>query len=319
MKQADSAHAVPASDAAAPPGQRAAANEHEFLRLQRSVGNRATAQLIQRDFMDYFKRLRGVAHMEHVKGEQVIVTSTSEVNEAELLIERIEYRYGVDVSSMKGVAATKHFYSSIPDSEKAKIFVVPWTMRELRAVDRALAHFAPILGRKRQKSTRKDVAQEVTSIGKASTSALRATQAVDPGTLGQYYEDSKNFSLYQRGEVATPDFPGDIDKQLEGTTVHELSHGLMEYALDRFMAATGYWTSRNQESNDPNGEDPPTDYGKNNASEDMAESVMLFFVDNAQLRRVAPRRHAELTDIVSEWSAPVGDFPLVWRHGVRVA
>lgn len=317
MKRADLARAVPATDAPEAPGRRRTTDEHEVLRLQRSIGNRATAQLVQRDLKDYFKRWRGVAHMEHVQGEQVIVTTENDVNEAEMLIERIEYRYGVDVSSMKGVKATKDFYSRIPDSEKAKIVVKPWTMRELRAVARALGHFAPILGRVRKKSTRKDVAQEVTSVGKATTSAAFATNAADPKTLGQYYRDSQSFSLYERSEVATPDFPGDLDKQIEGTTVHELSHGLMEYELDRFMAATGYWTSRNQESHDPAGENPPTSYHPN-ASEDMAESVMLFFVDNARLESNAPRRHAVLTDIVSEWSAPVGDFP-AGRRGVQVA
>ena len=310
MKQAARDPAAPSSAAAAPRDRPAATDEHGVLQLQRSIGNRATTQLIQRGVMDWFKRGLGIAHVEHIQGEQVTVSSEAEVNEAEMIISRVEYRYGVDVSSMKGVKATKDFYSSVPATERAKIQVEPWTMRELRAVDRALSHFAPILGRRRKKSTRKDIDQEVTSVGKGTVSAAFATNAADPTTLGQFYRDSKSFSLYKRSEVATPDFPGDLDKQLEGTTVHEISHGLMEYALDRFMKAGGYWTSRNQETHDVNGEDPPTDYGKKNAAEDLCESVMLYFVAKSTLKTKAPRRHDVIEDIVSEWTAPVGDFPM---------
>jgi hypothetical protein len=289
----------------------------QALQLQRTVGNRATAQLVQRGIGDSIKDLLGMDYERVAKaeGELVRVRNKKEIAEAEMLIRRIEYRYGVDVSSMKSVKATKDAYQSAPATELAKVEVEPWNMRELRAVDRALAHFAPILGGKRAKSSRKDVDQETTSVGKANFSIDEdsAQGVIDPDTLGEFYDTAKNFSIYKPSETSTGDFPGDLDKQLEGTTVHEISHGLMYYAIDRFMAATdGYWRNEDRARKKPpaGAEKPPTKYGRKNAREDLCESMMLFFVDRARLKSTAPKREALIAELVAEWTAgpPVGDF-----------
>ena len=44
-------------------------------------------------------------------------------------------------------------------------------------------------------------------------------------------------------------------------------HGLLAYALDDYIKATGYWTDRNTKSGTAGAEAPITSYGDTNAAE----------------------------------------------------
>ena len=95
----------------------------------------------------------------------------------------------------------------------------------------------------------------------------------------------------------------------------------MKYAEDDFMKETGYWTDRTTKSGTAGAEAPPTGYGDKNASEDLSESAMFFFVSPDRLKNgdgsaaagspgnACPKRFAFLERIVGEWKPPVGDFP----------
>jgi hypothetical protein len=302
-----------ASPAPAASGRAAGTHGAEVLQLQRAAGNRATQQALQRGLLDTAKRFLGITYVADVEGEQVVVVSKGEESEAGRIIKRVEGTYGVDISAMKGARATKDAYKNAPAKEVAKVKAVPWRLRELKAVERALAHFAPILGKLRAKSSRSQAAQEVTSVGKVNYSITRnsAKGVIDPATLGEFYRSAGNFSLYKPSESHAKDFGSDVDKQLEGTTVHEISHGVMAYAIGDFIAATGFWLDEDTESKDAKAEAPPTGYGRTNAHEDLCESMMLYFVDRARLKSTCPRRHALIERLVKEWTAPpVGDFPL---------
>ena len=319
---------APEPPAAAQRRQSSGPGAAQVLALQRGAGNRATAQMVQRglfgDTIRAIKRAVGVPHEVAVAGERVIVKTAAEETEAADIIAAIESTHGVDVSSVQGVKSTLDNYSNAPKAERDKVKAKPWLMSELRAVKRALGHFGRILGANRASSTRSGVAQEVTSVGKATFSIDddSASGAVDQ-TLGQYYAGDRNFTMYGRGETSDIDFPGDIPKQQEATATHEIAHGLMAYALPGFIAASDYWLDRNTKSGTAGAEAPPTPYGAKNAAEDMCESVMFYFVapkrlkdgrpgkSNGEPGNPCPKRYAYLKKAIDGWEPPppVGDFP----------
>jgi hypothetical protein len=166
--------------------------------------------------------------------------------------------------------------------------------------------------------------REITSASKVDQSITKNTASgeLDDATLGEFFRDSKNFALFTPGETSDIDFPGDVDKQLEATTVHEIAHGLMKYAEADFMKETGYWSDRSTKSGTAGAEAPPTKYGDKNAGEDLSESTMFFFVDRERLKNgdgsasagdsgdPCPKRFSFLERIVGDWKPPVGDFPV---------
>jgi hypothetical protein len=286
----------------------------EMLQLQRTVGNRAAQQVLQRGVGDWFKKKFGYAYIASLGGERVAVANETEEAEAKRIIKECKDNYGVSFSTMQGVKSTLATYKDAPEAERKKVKAKPWLMTEIRALGRALAHFAPILGKARAKSTRKDADQEITTVGKVTYSIDddSATGKID-STLGQYYSGDKNFAMYGKGETSDIDFPGNVPKQQEATAVHEIAHGLLEYALPGFIAACPYWLDRRTKSNVAGVEAPPTDYGAKNAAEDMCESVMFYFVDKDRLKNgngpakgtpgnACPDRLAYLEAVIGGWT-----------------
>lgn len=302
-------------DGPAPPAATMRRSEALAVGLQRSAGNRATAQLVQRGLFDPIKKALGMAYAASIGTETVYVQNKSEETRARAIISEISTRYGVSVDSLKGATATKDHYANAPKEEREKVKAKPWAFRELVAVKKALDHFAPILGDSRKLSTRSGSDQEITALGKVTTSITtnKATGVADPGTLGEFYKSEKTFAIYTSSETSTVDFPGNVDKQIEATTTHEISHGLMYYMIGDFMAASGFWLDENTKSGTADAEKPPTKYGNTNAREDLCESVMLYFVDESRLSTNCPKRHAAIKRAVDHWQV-VGDFPTVDPH-----
>ena len=86
-------------------------------------------------------------------------------------------------------------------------------------------------------------------------------------------------------------------------------------------AAPHHWTDRVTKGGTAGAEAPPTSYGNKNASEDLSESTMFFFVSPDRLKNgdgsaaagtpgnPCPKRFAFLEKTVGKWKLPVGDFP----------
>jgi hypothetical protein len=285
-------------------GPAAIAPAHPALLLQRQIGNRATAQLVAR------AKKRNAT----VEGETVIVTSDAEESEAKTIITTIRDTHGIAVDSLKAATATKDAYKNAPKKAVDKIKAIPWRMKDLRAVKRAVEHFAPILGKARATSTRSAANQEATTLGKVNTSITEDTKKgkIDPDTLGEFYSGDRTFAIYKSSESNREDFSS-VEKQIEATTTHELAHGLMYYMINDFMAATGgYWLDEDTKATGKSAkkaEKPPTAYGRTNAREDLCESVMLYFCDEKRLKRKCPKRHAAIDKAVKAWVAPAPATP----------
>ena len=115
--------------------------------------------------------------------------------------------------------STKARYSSAPASERMKVRKRRWNLRELRALEKACKHYAPILGGKRGESTRKDDAQEVKYFGKATHSidTNTASGIADSTTLGEYFRANSAAGLFKVAESDTS-FGWTVDASLHEPT-----------------------------------------------------------------------------------------------------
>ncbi|WP_413262551.1 DUF4157 domain-containing protein [Floridanema flaviceps] len=235
--------------------------------------------------------------------EKVNVANNQEELKAKLIIKTIKDKYGIDISSQSGVDAIKNDYPNAPDDVKNGLQTKVWQFKELIALEQALMHFAPILGTRRKASSRASKAQEITSVSKVD----QAIDADDPSgvldntTLGEYFESSKNFSMFSAGTNSTVDFK-DNNKQLKGTAIHEIAHGLLKYALNDYVKALDYWIDEDTKSGKSGAEAPITKYGETNANEDLSEAVMYYFVEAKTLRTKCPKRYAFIRELVRSWT-----------------
>lgn len=257
-------------------------------------------------FLDKVKTTLGGTTVVSIGNEKVRVQSEAEELEAKQIIDFVKSEYGVEISSTKTVEAIKAQYDKVPDKVKESLTTKTWEMKELRAIKAALAHYAAILGKKRDESSRKDDAQEVTSVGAVEQAIDTNTSGgkLDKTTLGEYFKGSKNFGMFKAGTNSTVDFKDNL-KQLEGTIVHEMAHGLMANEYDNFVAkgSDGFWLDQNTKSGASGAEEPPSKYGNKNAREDLCESVMFFFVQESTLLSKCPKRHAFIKAVTDGWSA----------------
>ena len=168
----------------------------------------------------------------------------------------------------------------------------------------------------RKGSTRASVDQELVAVGKLEErlGVKDGKTVFKPTVMGTYFGASQTFAMYKHGETATPDF-SDIDKQIEGTAIHEIAHGLFEYAEADFVKAFDYWLDADTKSGKAGAEPPPTKYGQTSAAEDIAECAMLYFLDRPRLEKDCPLRCAFMDKLVEGLGA--GEPP-VWFDRPRL-
>ena len=236
-----------------------------MLVLQRQIGNRATAQLVAR--AGTTKKTK--KHPVVVEGETVIVTSVAEETEAKTIITTIRDTHGIAVDSLKAATATKDAYKNAPKKALDKIKALPWRMKDLRAVKRAVSirrrsSARPARSRRDRRPPRRP-RPSARSTRRSPRTPRRAGST--PRTLGEFYDTDRTFAIYKSSETNREDF-ANVEKQIEATTTHELAHGLMYYMINDFMTATGgYWRDEDTKANKKGAEKPPTAYGRKNARE----------------------------------------------------
>ena len=275
------------------------------IALQQTAGNRAVTNLIARaptvwDRVGMFFGKK--TYLATVAGEQVHVASEAEEKDAARIIADISSTYGIDISSIKAMKALKGANKSAPKHLVDKIATRPWLYKELRAIERALAHYAPILGKARAGSTRSAAPQELVAVGKLEErlGVKDGKTVFKPTVMGTYFGASQTFAMYKHGETATPDF-SDIDKQIEGTAIHEIAHGIFQYAEADFVKTFDFWLDEDTASGKTGAEPPPTEYGKTSAAEDLAECAMLYFLDRPRLEKDCPKRCAFMDALIKGW------------------
>ncbi len=283
----------------APSGQRRLGG---VLALQRMAGNRAVRALVAR-----------APSVVKIGNESVRVASDAEKAEAERIIKDVKTKFGVSFDSLAAHKATlaENPEGSVPDDQRKALAVRPWELAELKAIERALTHFAPVLGDARKKTMPKGPPQEFVNVGKLNTAPDDDPKMLGDRTRGEYFRESKAFAVFEPG----PDSPVG-DDQVERVATHEIAHGIFDPHLDAFMKATGYWSAEKVKRPEKERvEGPPDGYADRNAKEDLAQSVMYFFVDPKRLREgdgrgrakgtwgnACPKRFDFIKNIVAGWT-----------------
>jgi hypothetical protein len=288
--------------------------QSQFLGLQRLIGNQAVLRTdvpLQRSPGTVQRKL------ETIEGEQVDVADDKEKAEAETIIKTLKNTYGLEVNSTKGIDAIKDQYDEVPKTVLNSLSSRQWRMIDLRSLQKCMEHYATILGAERAKSTRSGEAQEVQIAGKVKQAIddNDSMGKLDTDTLGEYFEATKTMNLFQAQEGSRGDF-SDEGKQLVGTFVHEMAHGLLSYAYDDFVKSSGgYWRNQDKRTKKRKAEAPITDYGTTNAREDLCETAMYYFVEPDTLLKgtggkagkagnPAPLRHAFMKKVTNGWLPP---------------
>jgi hypothetical protein len=271
------------------------------LALQRMAGNRAVRALIARD-----------AKVIKIGNESVRVASDAEKAEAERIIKDVKTKFGVSFDSLAAHKATMaDSEGSAPEDRRTALAVRAWELDELKAIERALTHFAPVLGDARKKTMPKGPQQEFVNVGKLNSSPDDDPKIMGDRTRGQFFHDAQTFAVFEPG----PDSPAG-DDAVERVATHEIAHGIFDPLVDSFMKATGYWEKekvKRKESQRVEG--PPDGYADRNAREDLAQSVMYFFVDPERLKKgdgrgrakgtwgnPCPKRFAFIQKVVAGWA-----------------
>lgn len=247
-----------------------------------------------------------------IGGEQIDVASKEEETEAEKIGDELRKDHGIDLSSATTVAAIKKQYTNVPQGVTDQLATSTWSMLELRALSEAASYYAAILGSNRDDSSLASSAQGMTTIGKLKNAidTNRTTGDLDDSTLGESFSASKNLGLFEAGTTAKDkNFvrPGkkktDVQTSLTATAIHEMAHALVQPTeLSNWTGALGYWTDSYTASGKKGAEKPPTSYGKTNAAEDLCESVSMYFVNRATLKKKCPEREKFVDAVVKSWT-----------------
>jgi hypothetical protein len=281
------------------------------LDLQRSAGNAAVARLLQRETATAAAWPRVV----FMAGEKVEVGSEAEQHEAERILGDLGRQYGIRLSSPMGLAGLHKYYKKegVTPKELGKTGYSAWNMKEIRALKEGLKHFAPILGKQRERSARKGKWQEVTSLGKLKV-AITQTGLPDDAVEGEAFGDVKNVTFFD-GDTKG-DAKGDYktkDEELVGTVVHELTHNLMAYALDDWIANLPWWTQAGTRSDEEGVEAPINAYAATNANEDLSESVAYYFLEPQTLQNGTGKKPGEVGNACRKRFALVEKYIKNWK------
>ncbi len=254
--------------------------------------------------------------------EKVKVNNEAEATEARAIIARIFDVYGVDVNSQKALEVARTYFQNVPEELQKQLHTECWTVSALKDLEISLSKYGPISGANRSTSTRSgDESQGVTTVGRINNDiSSKGGTAKLGGDSGVFYPKKHTVAILDNavdynnsGRTTTvkgangKTTPVAVKDSMIMVISHELGHGFLEYAEDDFQKSMGYWKAdkkgvglkKRKVSNDSETffevdvaasyvEAPPTKYGASSHVEDLAESVSLYFNDNARMRRGKP-------------------------------
>ncbi|TVZ76722.1 hypothetical protein [Streptomyces sp. BK340] len=176
-------------------------------------------------------------------GERLTVPAGTDeqaaIAEAAELVGKFSDEYGVQVASGLAASAVVETNPGADAKTLERVAVRKWSIGELRGLYKALAHYAPILGRRRAESSRAGHDQEVTMVGAVTFGLERKKR--DLTMAGEYIGSHKVFNVC--APVLLAKGFGGGEREIEGTATHELAHGLLKYALPTFTERFGTWTA----------------------------------------------------------------------------
>jgi hypothetical protein len=245
---------------------------------------------------------------DHSGMERVNVKTDEEAAEAQAIIHNIKDTYGIDVNSEAGVEAAKAHYKKVPKEIFDQLKPMAWEIADLRALQSALAHFAPILGEQRAGSSLGAKPQEVLTASRVNLSISDDSEKAkfESGTNAQAFYETQNISMFNSGTSGKGSENNggpflSTEQSMEGQWIHEATHRLLEYGLEGYYAAGGFWEAITTHTWTEDAENPMTSYGYRSGAEDMCEAVKFYFIDPERLQAQCPRRYAYIDKLVGSW------------------
>ncbi len=243
--------------------------------------------------------------------ERVRVTSQGERKDAERIITEARTKYAITFDSIASRRAAREYYGvggNVTDAGLKATQIEIWDYAELKALEAAFKHFAPILGDARRSSSLASAAQETTTVGKLTVASDDDQVKPEDRARGEHFSDAKTAVLYR----PDPELSASDPHYFEMHATHELAHGAFAPQLDAFMKATGWWKAKYVHAG--KGEAPPDPYADRNAGEDIAQSVAYYFVNPDRLKsgdgkhdpgtpgNKCPKRYDFIRRIVKGWT-----------------
>lgn len=229
------------------------------------------------------------------------------VKQAEDIIECLKTEYGIDLDSKASVKAMKKSYygSLLKAVGGRRLYREAWELKELETLRDSLAHYAPLLGKNRDKANPiyANSEQGVKTMGKVkqALSDDGAGPYLENDTLGETFRESKNITAFKSLTNYDGDFPGENKLNIRQTLTHELTHGLIqEHHLDGFVKSfKDYWadedTKQSRKKRAKSGAEAPiTAYGTKNAAEDLCETAGFYFEAPAMLKSGKPKKNGKI-------------------------
>jgi hypothetical protein len=245
-----------------------------------------------------------------------------------IVVRRIERDYAVKVDSMKAIAANLTAYGRGVKTQQDFINMQEpdvFSLEELEGIETVFMHYKGLLGPNRDATltpqTLKTFGRAHYGISKDSAGDAEA----ETSTYGETFS-AETVGMYDKSR--NPDDFGTAMQQFRGVATHELSHALVEglpsaggqTMLQKFATDMEYWTTPGLSPyTDPGGDDavsratartaskepPPSDYGATHAQEDLAETLMFFFEEPANLARDYPLRFAWVRTNLGPYFDPI--------------
>lgn len=230
----------------------------------------------------------------------------------------IRDQYGITLHNQAGIDAAKTLYESfVPGKTAPTTKAVEWELEELQDLEKVLSFYGPLLGGRRNVGALG--AQSISTISRVNVGLDTGKTILggktinrDPHTAAETFTQTvggralSNISIYDHA-YSPYDFPT-ARQQMRGTVGHELSHALLERLpapggrsmIQYFASQMAFWLDYKgkKPSGVPGAEAPITTYGKTNAQEDLAESMMFFFENPDRLQRRCPQRFRFILDHV---------------------
>ncbi|MGW4878308.1 WXG100-like domain-containing protein [Streptomyces sp. NPDC004262] len=200
------------------------------------------------------------------------VAEAEEEIERQQLKDRITDEFGIKFDESAGVRAVTESNRNADPKVHSLIKGTKWPVRALREMNAGLQHYKPILGKHREVSSRGGVEQEINTV--ASVNLAIKNKEIFFQAAGQYIASHKIFNIYAMAHREV--------NRVEQTVTHELSHGLLAYALGEFE--NEFWT----------GSQRPTKF-KHTPADDFKYAIAHHIQNPAALEQKSPRHAAAMT------------------------
>jgi len=186
------------------------------------------------------------------------------------------------------------------------LLLIKFTDKETKKIQEVLNKYQRLLKCKKQQL------QQIGRTNKAITKN-KAGCVAETDTMGEWFKDNGTIVLTDSASTGS-DFK-DSAKQFRGTVAHEMSHAMMNNfdprtcksytnyrknpLMKEYMKVAG-WNVTGTTLTETATDKAPTNYGKTNPKEDLAEATMLYLYEPETLKSRSPKRYKFIKELFED-------------------